>query len=85
MASGSDHIAHVSSQIPYALTAGGATFVAYLVDGLANSLVLGIVAGFAVAVVAILIQNKITVNKYKDYDFDAELKDADKSTAQAGV
>ena len=31
MASGCDHIAHVSTQIPYAFTAGAATFVAYLV------------------------------------------------------
>lgn len=85
MASGCDHIAHVSTQIPYAFTAGAATFVAYLVDGLTNSLILGIVVGFACAAVAILIQNKMTVNKYKDYDFDAEIAEAGEFAAKAEV
>ena len=85
MASGCDHIAHVSTQIPYALTAGAATFVAYLVDGLTNSLILGIVVGFACAAVAILIQNKMTVNKYKDYDFNAEIAETGEFAAKAEV
>ncbi|UXX77826.1 sodium:solute symporter [Reichenbachiella carrageenanivorans] len=33
MASASDHVDHVNTQLPYALTAGGATFVLYLILG----------------------------------------------------
>ena len=72
MASECDHIAHVSSQLPYALTCGAATFIAYLVEGLTNSLALALVVGVIVAVAAIMVQNKMTVKKYADYDFSAE-------------
>lgn len=72
MASECDHIAHVSSQLPYALTCGAATFIAYLVEGLTNSLALALVIGVIVAVAAIMVQNKMTVKKYADYDFSAE-------------
>ena len=41
--------------------------------------------GFACAAVAILIQNKMTVNKYKDYDFDAEIAEAGEFAAKAEV
>ncbi len=73
MASESDHIAHVSSQLPYALTCGVATFLAYLVEGLTKSLILALVIGIAAAVGAIIVQNKMTVKKYGNYDFNAEL------------
>ncbi|MDD7601348.1 MAG: Na+/H+ antiporter NhaC family protein [Firmicutes bacterium] len=74
MASGSDHIAHVTSQLPYSLTAGCATFIAYLIEGLTNSLVIALVAGIAIAITAVIVQNKMTVKKYADYDFSAELE-----------
>ncbi len=74
MASECDHIAHVSSQLPYALTCGAASFLAYLVEGLTKSLVLALLIGIGSALAAILVQNKLTVKKYADYDFSAELQ-----------
>ena len=74
MAAECDHIAHVSSQLPYALTCGTATFLAYLVEGLTNSLALALIIGVIVAVAAILVQNKMTEKKYANYDFSAELE-----------
>lgn len=72
MASGSDHMAHVQSQLPYSLTAGVGTFLAYLVEGLTGSLILALVIGIAFAITAIIIMNKMTVKKYENYDFNAE-------------
>jgi Na+/H+ antiporter NhaC len=37
MASGSDHIDHVRTQLPYALIAGGLTVAAYLILGFINA------------------------------------------------
>ena len=74
MASECDHIAHVSSQLPYALTCGAATFLAYLVEGLTNSLALALIVGVIVAVGGILVQSKMTEKKYANYDFSRELK-----------
>ena len=85
MASGSDHMAHVTTQLPYAITAGVATFIAYLVDGLTNSLILGIVAGLVCMIAAILVQNRMAVNKYKDYDFAAEVAETTDNQATAGA
>lgn len=72
MASGSDHIAHVATQLPYAFTAGAATFAAYLIAGYTNSGVIALPVGIGGAIVAVLILNKMTVAKYKDYDFSTE-------------
>lgn len=72
MASGSDHIAHVSSQLPYALTCGGSAFIAYLLEGLTGSLMIALVVGITAAIGAITIENKITLKKYENYSFEAE-------------
>jgi tetracycline resistance efflux pump len=76
MASECDHIAHVSSQLPYALTAGVATFLAYLVEGLTNSLVIALVVGIGSAIAAITVMSNRTAKKYADYDFSAEEAEA---------
>ena len=85
MASGSDHMAHVTTQIPYAVTAGVGTFIAYLVDGLTGSLIVGIVVGLAIMIGAIMVQNRMAVNKYKDYDFDAEIAQSGDQAETAGA
>ena len=72
MASGCDHMAHVTSQLPYAITAGVATFVAYIVDGLVNNVIIALIVALVVGIVAINVQHKMTVKKYQDYNFDAE-------------
>ena len=53
MASGSDHIDHVKTQIPYALTGAGAAFIGYLITGIFNlpiwvALVVGVAIIWAV-------------------------------------
>ena len=83
MASGSDHMAHVTTQIPYAVTAGVGTFIAYLIDGLTGSLIVGIVVG-TIMIGAIMVQNRMAVNKYKDYDFDAEIAQSGDQAETAG-
>ena len=85
MASGSDHMAHVTTQIPYAVTAGAGTFIAYLIDGLTGSLIVGIVVGLAIMIGAIMVQNRMAVNKYKDYDFDAEIAQSGDQAETAGA
>lgn len=70
MASGCDHIAHVSSQLPYSITCGIGAFLAYLVEGLTGSLLLGLIAGIIFALAAIVMQNKMTVKKYAAMDLE---------------
>ena len=48
-----DHIQHVSTQLPYALTVAGVSFVCYLVAGFVHSWVVCLALG-AVLIVAVL-------------------------------
>lgn len=73
MASGSDHMAHVTSQLPYSITAGVSTFIAYLIEGVTNSLPIALAVGIVIAIVAITIENKITVKKYADLKFEDDI------------
>ena len=72
MAAGCDHIQHVRTQLPYALTSGLSAFVAYVVAGLVNNTLVGVVTAIAIAITAINVQNKLAVKKYADYDFSGE-------------
>ncbi len=53
-----NHINHVSTQIPYALTVAGISFVAYIVAGFVNSWVI-VLPVFAVVTVAVLFAIKL--------------------------
>ena len=48
---GCDHIVHVSTQIPYSLTAAAVSFVTYLVAGFTGKTVLSLVVGVAVMLI----------------------------------
>ncbi len=72
MAAGCDHIQHVRTQLPYAVTSGLSAFVAYIVSGLTNNTIIGIAVALALAITAINIQHKMAVRKYADYDFSHE-------------
>ena len=72
MASGCDHIQHVQTQIPYALTSGLSAFVAYIIAGLTNNTVVGLAVALVIAITAVNVQNKIAVKKYTGYDFSGE-------------
>ena len=67
------------------VTAGVGTFIAYLIDGLTGSLIVGIVVGLAIMIGAIMVQNRMAVNKYKDYDFDAEIAQSGDQAETAGA
>ncbi|GGJ87275.1 sodium:proton antiporter [Lentibacillus kapialis] len=56
---GSDHIDHVNTQIPYAITAGISGVVAFLTVGLTGSPVLAIIVGAALLFILAFIMNKV--------------------------
>lgn len=55
----SDHIDHVNTQIPYAITAGISGIVAFFTAGLTNSAVLSLIIGLVVLVILVFILNKM--------------------------
>jgi len=61
----SNHINHVSTQMPYALLVAGCCVVGYLVAGLTNSVWLTLLAGFAALAIALTIAFKVGAKKAK--------------------
>lgn len=57
--SGSDHIDHVTTQIPYAVTAGICSIIAYLVAGMTNSAIASLGVGIIVLVLSTFLLSKI--------------------------
>ena len=72
MAAGCDHIQHVRTQIPYAVTSGLSAFVAYIVAGVTNNTIIGIAVALILAILAVNVQHKMAVKKYAGYDFSKE-------------
>jgi len=64
MASGSDHLDHVKTQIPYALTGAAFAMVSYIIVGIFNS-VIGTVIALAFGVIGIIVLVK-TIGKKTD-------------------
>jgi Na+/H+ antiporter NhaC len=62
MASGSDHIDHVKTQIPYAITGAGFAMVSYIIVGAFNS-VLGTILALVFGFVGIYILVKVIGKK----------------------
>ncbi|MBP5261432.1 MAG: Na+/H+ antiporter NhaC family protein [Clostridiales bacterium] len=54
-----NHIAHVSTQLPYALTCAGVSFVTYIIAGLIKNAAISLIIGFALMVGTIFILNKV--------------------------
>jgi len=54
-----NHIAHVSTQLPYALTAAGVSFVTYVIAGLVQNAAISLVIGIGLMVGTILLLNRI--------------------------
>ena len=67
-----DHIAHVSTQMPYAMTAAAISFVTYIVAGFVKNWIVSLIVGIAVMVVVIFMLNYV-MNKSGD-------KEPEKST-----
>ena len=54
-----NHIAHVSTQLPYALTAAGVSFVTYLIAGIVKNAAISLSIGIILMIGTILILKKI--------------------------
>lgn len=61
---GCDHIAHVSSQLPYAISVGSASALAFLVSGIIGKPALTLPIGIAILVVIVFVLKRMTINKY---------------------
>ncbi len=63
---GCDHIQHVSTQLPYALTTAACCFIGYIIAGLTGGNVwITLGTSIVLLIVAIFVLNKITVKKEK--------------------
>ena len=61
-----DHINHVSTQLPYALTVAGVSFVTYIIAGILGRSGMGLISlpiGAALMVLTLLVVKKATANK----------------------
>jgi len=76
LASGSDHLQHVETQIPYATVAGLSAFVGFIISAYTKKLLLSFGICTILCMVAIFIFDKLAKNKYANYDFSEELKAA---------
>jgi Na+/H+ antiporter NhaC len=54
-----DHVAHVSTQLPYALTVAGVSFVAYIVAGLVPNALIALPVAIALMIAALLVMRKV--------------------------
>ena len=61
---GCDHIAHVSSQLPYAISVGVASFLAFLVSGILDKPNLTLPIGIVFLAVIVFVMRRLTINKY---------------------
>lgn len=61
---GCDHIAHVSSQLPYAISVGSASALAFLVAGIIGKPALTLPIGIAILAVIVFVLKRMTINKY---------------------
>ena len=53
-----NHIAHVSTQLPYALTAAGVSFVTYLIAGMVKNAAISLAIGIILMIGTVLILKK---------------------------
>jgi Na+/H+ antiporter NhaC len=58
-----DHINHVSTQIPYALTVAGISFVCYIIAGFVQSWYIVLPIGVVLTVATLIVIKAITKNK----------------------
>lgn len=57
-----NHVNHVSTQIPYALTVAIACFIGYLVAGFTQNLLFTVISSLAILIVSIMIIRKINID-----------------------
>lgn len=77
-ASGSDHVQHVATQLPYALTVAASAFVGFVVTGLTGIHISGFIATAICIVIGIFVLSKIAKKQAeKDLDFSNEILEAE--------
>lgn len=59
-----DHIAHVSSQLPYAICTGAAAFVGFVASGVFDKPLLGLPVGLIALILIITVGKNMTLKKY---------------------
>jgi Na+/H+ antiporter NhaC len=60
-----NHLNHVQTQLPYALTAAGVSFVAYIFAGFVQNVVISLIFAFALMVVVLFIIKVLHSKKVK--------------------
>ncbi|MBQ5749480.1 MAG: Na+/H+ antiporter NhaC family protein [Oscillospiraceae bacterium] len=58
-----DHIIHVSTQLPYAITVAGVSFVTYIISGFVQNAVVCLAVGAVLTVATLFVIRKITAQK----------------------
>ena len=61
---GCDHIAHVSSQLPYAISVGCASALAFLISGIIGKPGLTLPIGIVILAAIVFVLKRMTINKY---------------------
>ncbi len=59
----SDHLVHVSTQLPYAITVAGVSFVSYIIAGFVQKIYLALPIAIAIMLVTVIAINEITKRK----------------------
>ncbi|MFI3213119.1 MAG: Na+/H+ antiporter NhaC family protein [Eubacteriales bacterium] len=62
---GCNHIIHVSTQIPYALTVASGAFVGFIVGGFTNNVLLSFICALVTMFIVIFFVTRMTADKYK--------------------
>ena len=58
-----DHVNHVSTQLPYAISVAGISFITYLIAGFVRNVLIMLVIGFALMVATLYVIKQIAGNK----------------------
>lgn len=61
---GCDHIAHVSSQLPYALSVGASSAIGFLVSGFLDKPLITVPVGFVILLIILTVMKNKTIKKY---------------------
>lgn len=78
MGAASDHVDHVKTQFPYALTAAAAAFIGYLAAGLTGNVVIGLGLTLILLVVFVIALSKVAGERIPEYT----MEDIQKETIQ---
>ena len=64
-----EHVKHVSTQLPYAVTVAAISFVTYIIAGLVKNAVISLVAGTILTIGTLFVIKTIVSKKKPEEDF----------------